>query len=141
MSAKIEFFYTHGHSFTATNVDEDSILHNNDVVGYVSHTAKESLDIQSTNLVTVRKHDLKFAIVTFSADSIHTGNTFIIHGLVDKFDIMATFDEADKIRKLEAEDREIKERIAYKRTREAAKFLERRVKRSASRKAAQSSAK
>lgn len=135
MTAKIEFFYTHGHSYTATNVDDESILQNSEVVEYVSHTQKESLDIMSTNLVTVQKHDLKFAVVTYGADSVHAGNTIIIHGLASKFDIMATFAEADKIRKLEAAEREAEERIAYKRQREAEKFVERRRKRSAERKA------
>lgn len=134
MTAKIEFFYTHGHSYTATNVDDQSILQDDDIIQYVSNTEKESLDIQSTNLVTVQKHDLKFAIVTYSADSVHAGNTSIIHGLVGKFDIMATFAEAEKIRKLEAEDRATEERIAYKRQREAEKYVERRRKRSAERK-------
>jgi|SRR6478609_459465 len=134
MTAKIEFFYTHGHSYTATNVIEESICTDNDKVLYVHETVKEDLDIHSTNAVTVQKHDLKFAIITFSADSEHSGYTEIIHGLVEKFDIMATFAEAEKIRKLEAEDRATEERIAYKRQREAEKYVERRRKRSAERK-------
>lgn len=134
MTAKIEFFYTHGHSYTATNVDENSILQDENIVEYVSRTEKESLDIESTNLVTVQKHDLKFAIVTYSEDSVYAGNTCIIHGLVGKFDIMASFAEADKIRKIEAEDRLAAERIAYKRQREAEKYVERRKKRAAERK-------
>ena len=134
MTAKIEFFYTHGHTYTASNVDEDSIRQDEHIIEYVSRTVKESLDIQSTNSVTVQKHDLKFAIVTYSADSVHKGNTSIIHGLVGKFDIMATFAESDKIRKIEANDREAEERIAYKRQREAEKYVERRKKRAAVRK-------
>lgn len=135
MTAKIEFFYTHGHTYTATNVIEDSIGSCGEVVVYVQNTEKESLDIQATSAVTVQKHDLKFAIVTYSADSEYAGTTCIIHGLVEKFDILATFAEADKIRKIEAADREAEERIAYKRQREAEKFVVRRQKRSAERKA------
>ena len=135
MTAKIEFFYTHGHSFTATKVIEESIATVGDTVIYVNSTVKEDLDIFSANAVTVQKHDLKFAIITFSEDSEHAGYTEIVHGLVKKFDIMATFAEAEKIRKLEAEDRATEERIAYNRQREAEKYVERRRKRSAERKA------
>lgn len=135
MTAKIEFFYTHGHSYTATGVVTDSIVYDDNAIQYISNSQKENLDIESTSLVTVQKHDLKFAIVTFGEDDEDAGkSTLIIHGLVSKFDVLATFAEADKIRKIEAADRETQERVAYKRQREAERFVERRRKRSAERK-------
>lgn len=134
MSTKIEFFYTHGHSYTATGVDPTTITYDGETVKYACINNKEVYDIEVIGLVTVQKHDLKFAIVHFGEDSEHLGSTCIIHGLVEKFDIMATFAEAEKIRKQEAAEREAEERIAYKRQREAEKFVVRRQKRSAERK-------
>lgn len=135
MTAKIEFFYTHGHSYTATNVDDESIFTDGAVVRYSNVTTKENLDIRTVGHTEVKMDDLKFAIVYYGADSDYAGSTTIIHGLVEKFDVLATFTEADKIRKIEAADRELEERIAYKRVREAAKYEQRRAKRSAQRKA------
>lgn len=135
MTTKIEFFYTHGHSYTANGVDPTTISHNVEVIKYANITNKESLDIEIVGLVTVQKHDLKFAIIHYGDDSEYAGCTTILHGLVGKFDILATFAEAEKIRKLEAEERETQERIAYKRQREAEKYVVRRQKRSADRKA------
>lgn len=135
MTAKIEFFYTHGHHYTATGVIEDSIVSDGEIVSYTSTTDKENFDIRTLGVTEVKMKDLKFAIVTYSADSIYHGSTQIIHGLVEKFDIMATFTEAEKIRKLEAADLEAEERAQYRRHREAAKYVERRKKRAAERKA------
>lgn len=134
MTAKIEFFYTHGHSYTATNVREGSISYDKDEVSYVSVSQKEPFDIEILSTVTVQKYDLKFAIVSYSSDSVHAGCTTVIHGLVDKFDIMATFAEADKILKLEEQQRNAKAKFEFGQKREAEKFVERRRKRSQERK-------
>lgn len=134
MTAKIEFFYTHGHTYTATGVDEDTIVNDGEVIKYVQRISKESLDIYTTSCVVVQKHDLKFAIVTFSEDSCHSGCTDIIHGLVEKFDIMPTFAEAAKIRKQEVQESQDELRIKLHKQKEAAKYVARRKKRSSERK-------
>ncbi|ECV9083790.1 hypothetical protein SEPL_065 [Salmonella phage SE_PL] len=135
MTAKIEFFYTHGHHYTASGVIDDSIVTDGDILSYSSTIEKENLDIRTIGVTEVKMKDLKFAIVTYSAGSMYEGCTQIIHGLVEKFDIMATFTEAEKIRKLEESEREAEERAQYRRQREAEKYVERRKKRAAERKA------
>lgn len=135
MSSKIEFFFTHGHSFTATNVVNDSLAVTDTHLHYSVISDKENGDIKISSNVEVALKDLKFAVVTASnPDSEFDGVTTIIHGIAKKFDVLATFEEAEKIRKIEAQERQTQETIEYKRQREAEKFVERRKKRSAERK-------
>lgn len=134
MTAKIEFFYTHGHTYTATGVIDDTIASDGNIIRYSSTTSKENLDIRTFGVTEVQMADLKFAIVHFGEDSICAGSTSIIHGLVKKFDIMATFAEADKIRKLETQESQAELRTKLHKQKEAAKYVARRKKRSAERK-------
>lgn len=85
---KIQFFYSSGHSFTATNVVNYGEL---DPENMYYETVSYRGDVRSEARHEVPMFDLLFAVVTPSANeaplhgSIHT--SVIIHGLATKFDI------------------------------------------------------
>jgi len=133
MSAKIDFFFTHGHSFTATNVVPDSVeVFDHNTIVYSTNSFKN--DVLTSSVHNVPMHDLKFAVVTYGADTNRANTSNIIHGLVTKFDITPTYEQVQAIRTLEIQEKEAAARNERRRVKEAEKFVKRRAKRSAERK-------
>lgn len=134
MSTKIEFFYTHGHHFTATGVNADSIVVEPGVE-IVYKTVSDNHDVKTKAKHKVPMHDLKFAVVHYGDENpAFAGLTTIIHGLATKFDVAATLAEASKIVAQEKAEVEAEARAKSRREKEAAKFVERRKARGAERK-------
>lgn len=132
MTVKIEFIFTHGHSFTATGVVETSVYVENDTdnSSIVYHSNSVKNDVVTSAEHRVPMHDLQFAVIR----NVEHDTTTIIHGIVKDFDISPSYSELVKLTKLESTERAEKRRAENRKAKEAEKFLARRAKRAAARK-------
>lgn len=132
MTTKIEFYFTHGHTFTATGVTNISVLPSIEELSYNSITVKDDIVIESKH--TLSMHDLRFAVVNHGPDSPEFGTSTIIHGLQSKFDVHPTYEEVQKVSAFESAELNVVASLKRKREKEAQKFVSRRAKRAAARK-------
>lgn len=99
---KIQFFYTSGHTFTATNVlnygSNASDDHGTEIV-YTTERLRG--DVWVTEVSHVPTHDLMYAIITpahdDTTDAGEVMQSVIIHGRATKFDVSVQKKQMDEI--------------------------------------------
>lgn len=125
---KIEFFFTEGHKYTATNVFDIAI--GVDAISYVRDVNPDLDGVVSTQTTTVSMDDLLYAVVHRAA------GVQVIPGIFSKFEIVPIGAEVQKQVNIEREAQGVRNRQALRKVKKDIKNCEGFAARNAKRRAA-----